>query len=62
MTAKHKLNAAYTNGALVMAAVAGIMFESWIVFLIVAGVLIAGGTPPWCFDTTDERDRMAFVF
>jgi hypothetical protein len=19
-------------------------------------------TPPWCFDTADERDRMAFVF
>ena len=42
LTAKHKLNAAFLNGALIIAAVLGILSGSWIVFLIAAGVLIAG--------------------
>ena len=43
MTAKHKLNAANINGALLIAAVLGTLTESWIVFLIVAGLLISSG-------------------
>ena len=43
MTAKHKLNAANINGALLIAAVVGTLAESWIVFLIVAGLLISSG-------------------
>ena len=43
MTAKHKLNAANINGALLIAAVVGTLTESWIVFLIVAGLLISSG-------------------
>ncbi len=42
MTAKHKLNSAFVNGALVTAAVLGVLSESWVVFLLVAAVLIAG--------------------
>ena len=41
MTAKHKLNAAFIQGALVIAAVFGILAGSWLVFLITAGILIA---------------------
>ena len=42
MSAKHKLNAAYLNGALLIAAVSGIAAESFIVFLLVAALLIVG--------------------
>jgi hypothetical protein len=42
LTAKHKLNAAHVNGALITAAVFGIASESFIVFLLVAAMLIAG--------------------
>lgn len=42
MTAKHKLNAAHINGALVIATVFGIASESFVVFLVVAAVLING--------------------
>ena len=43
LTAKHKLNAAHINGALVVAAVIGLASGNFIVFLVVAGLLIAGG-------------------
>ena len=39
-TARHKLNGAYLLGALLIAGLAGAMFESWMVFMIAAGVLI----------------------
>ena len=42
LSAKHKLNAAYLNGALLIAAVSGIAAESFIVFLLVAALLIVG--------------------
>jgi hypothetical protein len=41
LTAKHKLNAAHVNGALMIAAVLGVLTQSWLVFLIAAAVLIA---------------------
>jgi hypothetical protein len=40
-TARHKLNGAYLLGALLIAGLVGAMFESWTVFMIAAGVLIA---------------------
>lgn len=43
MTAKHKLNSAYIQGTLVIAAMVGILTESWLVFLLVAVVLISAG-------------------
>ena len=43
MSAKHKLNAAYVNGALIIAAIAGMATGSVGVFLLVAIVLIIGG-------------------
>ena len=43
MTAKHKLNAANINGALLIGAVFGILAGNWIVFLIVACLLISSG-------------------
>jgi hypothetical protein len=39
-TARHKLNGAYLLGALLIAGLVGAMFESWMVFMIAAGVLI----------------------
>ena len=42
MSAKHKLNAAHINGALLIAAVFGIASESFVVFLFVASLLIGG--------------------
>jgi hypothetical protein len=40
LTAKHKLNSIYLIAALVVAAIVGAMTESFLVFLITAGVLI----------------------
>ena len=42
MTAKHKLNAAHVNGALAIAAVIGFASESFLVFLLVAALLLGG--------------------
>lgn len=42
MSAKHKLNAAHINGTLLIATLFGIASESFIVFLLVASLLIAG--------------------
>ena len=42
MTAKHKLNAANINGTLLIAAVFGIASEGFVVFLLVAALLLAG--------------------
>ena len=41
MSARHKLNSAYLAGSLVIAGAAGALTKSWIVFFIVAAVLIA---------------------
>ena len=40
MTAKHKLNAAYLNGSLVIAGALGLMTQSFTVFFVAAAVLI----------------------
>jgi ABC-type Co2+ transport system permease subunit len=42
LSARKKLNVAFINGALVVAALIGIVFRSWTVFLIVAVVLVIG--------------------
>ncbi len=43
MNARGKLNVAYVNGAIVLAAVAGVLSQSWIVFIVflVGGVLLS---------------------
>jgi len=41
--ARQKLNSAYVTGSLFVAGIVGLATRSWIVFLIVAAVLIAGG-------------------
>ena len=40
-TARHKLNGSYVHGALVIAGLLGMISGSWIIFLVVAGILIA---------------------
>ena len=40
-TAKHKLNASFIHGALVIAGLLGAASGSWTIFLIAAGVLVA---------------------
>ena len=40
-TARHKLNAANVNGILILASLAGLLLQSWKVFLFVAVVLAA---------------------
>ena len=42
MGARTKLNAAAVNGCLLVAAIAGLAFESWAVFTSVAVLLLAG--------------------
>ena len=41
MGAKHKLNAAYTGGALLVAGLLGWLTGSWVVFLVALAVLLA---------------------
>jgi hypothetical protein len=43
MNARTKLNVAAANGCLLLAALAGAMTGSWIVFLLALAALIAGG-------------------
>jgi hypothetical protein len=40
-SARHKLNAAYIHGSLIIAGLIGAIGESWNVFILVAGVLTA---------------------
>ncbi len=40
MSARHKLNQGYIQGALVVASVIGVACESWTVFLIAATILV----------------------
>ena len=42
MSAKQKLNIAYLNGALIAAAVVGLLTQSWMVAFIVGAALVAG--------------------
>jgi hypothetical protein len=42
MGARTKLNVSYVNGCLVLAAIVGLLFQSWVVFLVVAAILVAG--------------------
>lgn len=42
MNARKKLNTAHIYGALLVAAVVGVAFESWLVFLIVGGGFVFG--------------------
>ena len=41
MGARQKLNNVYLTGALLVAGIAGLLTKSWMIFLIVAAVLIA---------------------
>jgi len=41
VSARTKLNVAYTSGALFFAAIIGGMFQSWALFVVVAIVLVA---------------------
>jgi hypothetical protein len=42
MSARRKLNAAFFNGSLIVAAVIGLLFESWAVFGLILVVLVIG--------------------
>ncbi len=42
MGARAKLNVSAVNGCLVLAAIIGLLFQSWTVFLVIAAILIAG--------------------
>jgi hypothetical protein len=42
-TARHKLNVAYFNGAVIIAALIGMIAGSWAVFWIALAVLFVGG-------------------
>jgi hypothetical protein len=46
--ARHKLNVAFVNGALIVAALAGLVFRSWTVFIVVGVVLV--GAAFYCGD------------
>ena len=43
MNARNKLNVADINGCLVLAALVGMMAESWAVFVLAFAALVAGG-------------------
>ena len=43
MPARQKLNSAFTNGAIVVGGMAGLVFESWTVF-VVAFLLLIGAS------------------
>ena len=43
MGARNKLNVSCVNGSLIIAAIAGAVTGSWLVFGIAAAVLLAGG-------------------
>ena len=40
-SAKHKLNGSYVHGALVVGGLLGLLSGSWLIFLIVAAILVA---------------------
>ena len=42
MAARQKLNVAFVNGVLIVAAIAGFVFQSWAVFVVTSVVLIGG--------------------
>ena len=42
MNARSKLNLAFLNGSLVVAAVIGLLTGSWAVFILVLAILLAG--------------------
>ncbi len=42
MGAREKLNASYVNGSLLLAAIVGGLTQSWPVFFLTTGVLLAG--------------------
>lgn len=42
LAARQKLNVAFVNGALIIAAVAGVVFKSWAAFVVTSVVLIGG--------------------
>ncbi len=43
MSSRNKLNVAYFNGCLAVAAVLGAVAESWAVFVLAFAALVAGG-------------------
>jgi hypothetical protein len=42
MSSRRKLNAAFFNGSLIVAAVIGLLFQSWAVFVLILVVLVIG--------------------
>jgi hypothetical protein len=42
MSARRKLNAAFFNGSIIVAAVIGLLFESWTAFAVVLALLLVG--------------------
>jgi hypothetical protein len=55
MGARQKLNIAFINGALLIGAVAGLVFKSWAVFVVAAVVLIGGAI--YCGDVRPGPGR-----
>jgi len=43
MGARNKLNAAYVNGAVIVAGLIGLLIQSWRIFVIALIVLLIGG-------------------
>jgi hypothetical protein len=42
MNARRKLNLAFLNGSLIIAAVLGLLFESWTIFALALAALVVG--------------------
>jgi hypothetical protein len=55
LAARQKLNVAFVNGALIIAAVAGWVVKSWAVFVVTAVVLIGGAI--YCGDVRPRPGR-----
>lgn len=43
MSAREKLNSAVVNGSIAIAAIVGLVFQSWAAFFLTAAVLIGSG-------------------
>ena len=55
MSARHKLNSAHMSGALGLAAILGVLSQSWAIFLIAAAALIGGAV--YAGDVRFDRHR-----
>lgn len=57
MSARQKLNSAHINGSLIVAGVIGLGAQSWLVFLLALGVLVALATSTGGIRLAPRRDR-----